>query len=444
MRISIVTIFPQLFEAFLGTSLIKKALERQLVSIELCNLLDWAPERKRIDEPTVGPGPGMIIKPELLAEALDSLVKPHSYTIFLSPQGKVLNQLILNQLKERFDLANNPNQSPLREQAEETSTPHLILVCGRYEGFDQRVQDAYADMVLSIGDYVLLGGELPAQVFLEGLLRLMPSVVGNQDSIAEESFQSPFLDHPAYGLPVEWKGVKVPDLLLSGNHAAINQWRQEQAAKLTIYERFDWFRNHPQAFAHHKLAQKIVPNHYLALMHNQVYVKGGMEGQTSIKSMDLHDISRVAISYNFQKFFVITSLMDQMQIAKDFLGFWTEGEGPAYNHSRHQAVTNVMLYEQLSQAMSYIEEQNGQKPLVIATSARNIEHPGPLSFRDQGLIFKQQRPVLILLGTGYGLTDQLVASCDYLLSPILGLSDYNHLSVRSAAAIILDRWLGLG
>jgi tRNA (guanine37-N1)-methyltransferase len=155
---------------------------------------------------------------------------------------------------------------------------HLILVCPRYEGVDARVEEYYADKVISIGDYVLMGGDLPAQVFIEALLRHLPGVVGNESSVEQESFTGPFLDYPEYGLPVEWKGMEIPEVVRSGDHQRIAKWRCEQACKKTILKRFDWFVSSSPSKKDLALCLEMIPPHYVVLMHTQVNLKVGHIG----------------------------------------------------------------------------------------------------------------------------------------------------------------------
>lgn len=444
MKISIITVFPELYEAFLATSLIKRAQEQHTVAFNLVRFSDMCEPKERIDEPTCGPGAGMIIKPEVLQKAIEFCEKKHGkgIKIFFSPQGDTLTQHTLKSFPGISDI-NAADTSAVDTSAVDT---HLILVCTRYEGIDARVEEVFADHVISIGDYVLMGGDLAAQVFIEGLLRLLPDVVGTKESVEEESFSSHFLDYPAYGLPQVWHGKKIPDIVLSGNHGAINTWRKDQAAKKTVLHRFDWFRSSSPDKEAVALAKPHIPNHYVALMHSQILIKGkegNRVGHSSVTSLDLHDIARSSATYGIQNMFMVSALDDQRAIMDELLNFWKSPEGKAYNRSRYQAISRVVPTPSLQEAIAHIEAQEGKKPLIITTSAKQHAHAQTINFNDQHTVWGHGRPVLFLFGTGQGLCDAVIAESDFLLVPVTGMTEYAHLSVRSAVAIILDRWIGL-
>ena len=212
MRIEILTIFPALFESFLNSSLISKAIERDLIRIAVTNVRDFseAPHHKVDDEP-FGGGAGMVMKPEPLSLAIEAakakLTNPKA--ILLSPSGSIFKQASAKQLSTESD---------------------LIFICGRYEGVDQRVIDKYVDLELSVGDYVVMGGEVPCMLVIEAITRLIPEVLGNSESIEHESFSKEnLLESPQYTRPAEYKGDLVPDILLSGDHKKIAAWRKEQS-----------------------------------------------------------------------------------------------------------------------------------------------------------------------------------------------------------------------
>ncbi|MFA5075357.1 MAG: RNA methyltransferase [Candidatus Babeliales bacterium] len=450
MKISIITVFPEFYQEFIKTSLIAKSVENKIIEFNFIRLSDMTLPGQRIDEPVCGPGSGMIIKPEIWQNAIETCINKYGdgVKIFFSPQGKKLTQPILRELTDKiyFKKKNNKNLCPIEAdlKSQEFCDLHLILICARYEGIDPRVEKYYADYVISIGDYVLMGGDLPAQVFIESFLRLIPGIVGRAESVEKESFESPFLDYPEYGLPAEWNGLKIPDIVRSGNHAQIEKWRKEQAAQNTIYKRFDWFASSNPEKADIDLAKKFIPNHYVALMHNNVLIEENKEGHSSITSLDIHDIARSATTYGIKNYFVVSELEDQQKILNTFLGFWSGEEGKEYNKSRSDAVNIIIPAITLEQVIFHIEKENSAKPIIIATSAKISKFENKLiDYFSQGIIFEQKRPVLFLFGTGKGLSDNILNQCDYILLPINGMTDYNHLSVRSAAAIIFDRWLGL-
>lgn len=230
MRIDVLTIFPSLIEPFRSTALLGAACERGLVDLRVHDLRDWTRDRHRtVDDAPYGGGPGMVMKPEPLVEAIEALAGPKGDTrtarvLLLSPQGRRFDQAMAEAL------AHEPQRS-------------LVLVCGRYEGVDARAIELAVDEEVSIGDYVLAGGELPALVVVEAVTRLLPGVMGNPESAGSESFQpsadGPLLEGPQYTRPQVFRGLEVPAVLRSGDHAAIARWRAERARETTRRRRPD-------------------------------------------------------------------------------------------------------------------------------------------------------------------------------------------------------------
>lgn len=440
MKISIITVFPELHHQFFSTSIIGKALEKKILEINIIRFSDLVPPKARIDEPTCGSGAGMIIKPELIEQALSECEQKFGsgFKIFFSPQGTTLTQPFLKKLVQNLTPSEKPEGNLVTH-----NNQHLILVCPRYEGIDERVVEEYADLVVSLGDFVIMGGDLPAQVFLEGFLRLVPGIVGRHESVEHESFSGPFLDHPEYGLPVEWRKKSIPPIVLSGNHGALAQWRKKEAAKKTILNRFDWFMKSDPSPEDEAIAKEFIPNHYLAVMHTQINVKDGNRvGESSIASLDIHDIARSACTYGIKNYFIATPLQDQIKILQTFVDFWHSSAGQKYNMSRYKAVSTIEHAHNFAEIVESIIKKEGKKPLIIATSAKQHAHAKIIDYASQSEVFRHQRPVLLVFGTGQGLADEILEQCDYLLIPVKGLTNYNHLSVRAAASIILDRWLG--
>jgi len=276
------------------------------------------------------------------------------------------------------------------------------------------------------------------------MLRLLPDVVGKEESVKRDSFAGPFVDFPSYTEPVEWHGIRVPDVLRSGNHAAIEKWRTDCAVQETVTKHFSWLRSQALTDENKLIAKKSIPSHYSVLMHSDVLVgEGRIPGFTSVTSIDIHDIARSSKTYGMQGFFIVTPLLDQQKIVRKMLHFWNEGIGFEYNRSRYDAIQLVSLSDSLQEVIEIIEKKEGKTPLLIATSARFADTPEKISFFDQKKVWESKRPILILFGTGQGLDPSVIDRCDYVFLPLTGFSDFNHLSVRSAAAIIFDRWLGI-
>jgi tRNA (guanine37-N1)-methyltransferase len=442
MKISIITVFPELHTQFIQASLIGRAVDKGLIEINLIRMSDLCEPKERIDEPTVGPGAGMIIKPAVIEKAIIACEQKYGVgiKIFFSPQGRPLNQHVLTAFAQK--LTSDTSAMPTG-QNQPTGIKHIILICSRYEGIDARVEKLYADYLISVGDYVIMGGDLPAQIFLEGLLRLLPGIVGSQESVQQDSFQTSFFDYPQYGLPVSWHNQKIPEVLRSGNHAEIAQWRKQEACKNTIAHRFDWFVQNQPSQEDRALARIYIPPHYVALMHTDVNLKGGTVGNTSVASLDIHDTARACTTYGIKTFFIVTPLLDQQEIIKTFLGFWGSDQGKKYNESRSKAVSSVKLVSTFDDLVAAIETEEGITPLIITTSARQSSLNQVIDYNSQAHVWNHKKPILFVFGTGQGLSDKILSKSNYHLLPIQGLTTYNHLSVRSAVSIVLDRWLGL-
>ncbi len=218
MRYWIVSLFPDLITPHFSTGVYRRAAAQGLVSHQTIALRDFASDARRsCDDEPYGPGRGMVMAPEPLGRALDSINAPSHFIIYPSPAGQPLNNRLLQQLSNYSE---------------------LVIICGRYEGIDQRVIDRYVDMEISIGDYVISSGELAALVIIDGISRLIPGVI-NAESLREESFQDELLEYPHYTRPQHWRGMSVPEVLLSGNHAQIHQWRLAQRRKKTLHNRRD-------------------------------------------------------------------------------------------------------------------------------------------------------------------------------------------------------------
>lgn len=432
MIISVVTLFPELYKPFLETSLIKRAQQEKRIALEVSSLFNYSAPKERIDAPTYGHGAGMLIKPEVIERAVVDRQELHgqAYKIFFSPQGERLTQDLLREMYE--DLEKRPNK-------------HIMVLPARYEGMDARVEEHYADRIISVGDFVLMGGDIPAMMLLEGFLRLVPGVVGKQESIEHESFSGPFVDYPEYTEPIEWKGMRVPDVIRSGNHKAISTWREITAAKASVLNHFEWVRSHKLSSEQERLVEVAMPSHYVILMHDQVKLPDGKEGTTSVTSLDVHDIARSAATYGIKRYYIVTPLLDQQKIIRKLLDFWLGEEGADYNPSRHRAVSRVELVSSLDEALASIKNRENKEPLLMATSARSEEyfqHSGAITYSDQRKVWKHELPVVIIFGTGHGLATSVLKKCAFMLPPVCGFSSFNHLSVRSAAGIVFDRWLG--
>lgn len=219
MRIDVLTLFPELFDAFKKWSIVGRTIEKGLFSLNTINIRDFSKDKhKRVDDYPFGGGPGMIMRTEPIYDAILDTKTEDSIVIYLSPQGKTYNQKLANLLSKE---------------------KHIILLCGHYEGVDNRIVDNFVDLEISIGDYVLTGGELPAMVVIESIIRLLPGALGSEESYVDESHYSGLLEYPQYTRPRDFMGLKVPDVLLSGNHKKVDEWRKYQSLKTTYIKRPD-------------------------------------------------------------------------------------------------------------------------------------------------------------------------------------------------------------
>ena len=223
MRFDIITLFPDFFTSPLNCSLLGKAIAKKIATINLVNPRDFTLDKHRkVDDITYGGGVGMLLKPEPMFAAVESLpVLPHREIILMTPQGEPLNQPLLK------DLATNYQQ--------------LIVICGHYEGVDERIRQHLVTKEISLGDFVLTCGEIPALTLINGVTRLLPGTVGKVESLKQESFETELLDYPQYTRPAEYRGWEVPQVLRSGNHKLIEKWRREQQIKRTRDRRLDLF-----------------------------------------------------------------------------------------------------------------------------------------------------------------------------------------------------------
>lgn len=421
LRFTVVTIFPQMLDSALGHSILHKAREKGLIEIDMVDLRNYTTDRHRTtDDSPYGGGQGMVMKPEPLVAAIENIrsKKTGARVILLTPRGRVLSQQDAHRLAQDKE---------------------LVLICGRYEGIDERVK-AFVDEEISIGDYTLSGGEPAANVIIDAVSRLIPGVLGNEDSAADESFVDGLLEYPQYTRPEDFRGMKVPQVLISGDHQRIESWRREKSVEITRERRPDLLAGASFSTAEKARATEIKSPVYVALLHYPVYDKNGQIVTTAVTNMDIHDIARSGCTYGLSGFFVVTPVKALQKLALKIIEHWEVGYGSEYNATRKEALALVRICDTLDDAIIVIERETGFKPTLVATSARATGNRTSFeALRD--MVKKEARPILILFGTGWGLTETILLQSEFVLEAIAGRGDYNHLSVRSAAAIILDRLL---
>jgi len=236
MKFDIVTLFPELIEVYANNGIIGRAIEKKLFNLNYVFLRDFSEDKhKKVDDYPYGGGPGMLLKPEPMFKALDSIQKDNSYIIYLSPKGNLFNQ------KKAYELSQKE---------------HVILIAGHYEGIDQRIIDKYVNEEISMGDYVLTSGELPVLTIVDAVSRLLPGVLGSDESSVDESHSNNLLEYPQYTRPESFEGLNVPDILLSGHHKNIDEWRLFKAIQITLKRRPDMIKDDKIIEKYYKLQKK--------------------------------------------------------------------------------------------------------------------------------------------------------------------------------------------
>lgn len=418
MHFRILTIFPQLFEPFLSQGLVGRGRSEGRFAVECTDLRSFAINSYgQLDDTPYGGGSGMVLRPDAGAAAIEALKarSPKAKVVYFTPRGVPFTQQVARSIVE-----NAPSHDG-----------ELILLCGRYEGIDERLCEGWIDLQLSMGDYVLMGGEVPAMGFIEAVTRLIPGVLGNPESIAAESFEGNLLEHPQYTKPAEFRGQAVPEVLLSGNHERIAQWRAERSYHDTLVRRPE------RLYAGSPPPCEVS----VALIHHPVLDKTGMVITSSVTNLDISDIARSARTFGLAKYYIVHPTKTLRRLTEKICEHWDVGYGSTYNPNRKDALRTIRVLPDLDDVIADIELRTGKLPKIITTSAKS--DPRSLSFDAlRGKVYASDDPHLLLLGTGWGLTEEVIQRATYHLEPVRGHSDYNHLSVRGAAAIIFDRLFG--
>lgn len=419
-KYNILTIFPDMFRDPFSLGVLSKAAESGFFHINPVDIRDYTTDKHRTtDDYQYGGGQGLVMKVEPIHRAVNDIKDKQGGTrvILMDPRGKRFTQEDAERLKE-YD--------------------SLTFICGRYEGVDERVVDLVVDESLSLGDFVLTGGEFASMVMIDSIARLLPGVLGDENSPLEESHQSGLLEHPHYSKPREYEGLAVPEILFSGHHANIDKWRREQSLKRTYENRRDMLKTAELTAEDKKVLDTFAGKKkiYVALLHYPMKDKEKENVATSITNMDLHDISRSCTTYDVKNYYVVTPLEAQREIASRVIKHWLEGYGATYNVNRKQAFGGTLLMEGLLDVVADIEKKEGERPVVVATTARDSR--ANIGFQEASEL-SEEKPILIIFGTGWGFTEDVFKMSDRVLKPIEGAGNFNHLSVRSAVAIILDR-----
>ncbi|MBI4806076.1 MAG: tRNA (guanosine(37)-N1)-methyltransferase TrmD [Desulfovibrio sp.] len=422
MRFTILSLFPEFFDSPLNCGLLGKARQQGVVEFALVNPRDFADNKhKSVDDRPYGGGPGMVMALDPLAKALRSIENP-GRMLLLSPRGRRLDQNFAREL---------------------SAEPSLTILCGRYEGIDERLLDLFPIELVSAGDFVLSGGESASLCLIESVARLLPGFMGKEESGDEESFSAGLLEYPHYTRPEVYEGLAVPDVLLGGDHAKVRTWRREQSLVQTLARRPELLAEAPltakdREFLALKSRTLLARNLHIALVHGPVLNKFGQTVTVSLTNLDLHDIARISRTYGLSGFTVVTPLEDQRALAATLTGHWTGGAGGQANPDRAEALGKVRVEATLEDAIARVRQEAGQDPWVLATSARPDGAVTPARIREA----LRERPAILVLGTGSGLAPEALALTNAQVAPVRPYGGYNHLSVRSAAAILTDRILG--
>ena len=430
-RFHIVTLFPEFFESPLSTALMGRAREAGIVDCSFHDPRQFSTDKHRhVDDRPYGGGPGMVMQGEPLARALRSIERP-GRMLFMAPGGRPLTQNMVRELAREDD---------------------LTIVCGRYEGIDARLLQLFPLEPVSVGDIVLNGGESAAISVLEAVSRLMPGFMGKEESGDDESFSHGLLEYPHYTRPENLEGLTVPEVLQSGDHARIANWRRQESVRATLRMRPEMLNEAPlyredvQTLADTP-RERPGRNLSFCLVHYPVSLGPKKIGASSLTNLDIHDIARISRSYAMGSFYPVTPLRDQLRVLEEILRHWTRGPGGVGNADRAQALGLVQPATSLEEAVAHMTAQHGTRPRLVASSAvwpakgkASKPESMPMTPRDVRR-WCDQGPVMLCLGTAQGLAPEVLEQCEGTLRPVRFLG-YNHLSVRSAAAILADRILG--
>ena len=415
MKITVITAFPELMRGYLAASVLGRGIAAGKLEAEVVDIRDFSEgSYRQIDDYCYGSG-GMMLMAEPLAKAVESVsggAKP--YVVYPSPQGVRLHQELVEDLARK---------------------EHLVIVCGHYEGVDERFTEKYVDMEISLGDFVLTGGEMPAMAIVDAVSRLIPGVVGSESSVEEDSFYSGMLDTPHYTRPAQWRGERVPDVLLNGDAKATERWRRRQSVERTLDRR-------PDIAGRAGIIPWLSGGAYVMEVHYPVLDKRGEKSSTAITGMDLHDIARACRTYGIKKYLLVTPIAQQREMAKRIAGHWTSGWGADYNPDRREAFSTLKIFASVQKALAWAEEKEKKPVFKIATTAKRHEGAQHWLTLKREILRRDHSP-LFIFGTGWGLHDEVMDMADAVMTPIIGGKDgWNHLSVRSAVSITLDRFFG--
>ena len=427
MIFNILSVFREIIKPSLKYGVLSKGIKNNKIKVNLFSYSDFLDDSERLDDKQFGGDPGMVIKYHNASKAINTIKKrnPKTKMIFLTPKGKQLNN----------------------ELAKELSTlGNISIICGRYEGFDQRILDKYADVEVSIGDYIVSGGETPAVILMDSISRMIPGVVGNKISVENDSLNNSLLKHPVYTRPEKISNKRVPKVLISGNHKKIKEFNRLSSLAITLERREDLLENvqlelHERESLKKVKREQTLSNAYLALVHYPIQNIKGETIKTSLTNLDIQDIARSCKAYGIKKYFITHPIKEQRMLGQNVLDYWEKSPNIKNSSTKHSALENVEINNSIKSTIRTIRDIHGKRPKIVATDGRIMHNMVNYSDIRRNLN-TDDSPYLFLFGTGWGLTKEVLDSSDYILKPVGSYYEYNHLSVRSAVAIILDRIFG--
>lgn len=390
MRFTVVTAFPDFVASFLSTSVIGRAASTGALDVDVVDLRDFADgDYRQIDDYAYGGG-GMLLMAEPLARAVEALAGEKAFVVYPSPQGAVLHQEMVESLAGK---------------------EHLVILCGHYEGVDERFIEASVDLEVSLGDFVLTGGELPALVLIDAVARLQPGVVGREEAVREDSFYRGMLDTPHYTRPALWRDRPVPEVLLGGNHEAVARWRRREAVRRTV-------RRRPDVVARAGMAPYLSHGVYVLCL-------PGEDGAAQALEMEL--MARTCQAYGARRLLVASP---SAELRRNLVG-GSDGSSRA-----------VKAFPSFAKALQWVKAKEKTAPRVV--SLRRESTAGALHWSQlKRELLEQDLPLLLVLAMSGGTEEREKDRCDAVLQPIRGGDGtVGDLSPSALLSVVLDRFLG--
>mgnify|MGYP001166072612 CR=1 FL=1 len=415
MKISILTAFPGMIKNYLETSILGKGIAKGIFDVEVIDIRDFAQGNyKQIDDYCYGKG-GMILMPEPLKKALEHLsreTKP--YVVYPSPQGVTLHQEIVE------DLARKEN---------------IAILCGHYEGVDERFTEKYVDLEVSLGDFVLTGGEMPAMALVDAISRLIPGVVGKTEAVQEDSFYNGMLDHPNYTRPAVWDDEEVPEILLSGNDTIIKEWRRRQSVERTLKRR-------PDIIGRAGIMPYLNYGAYVIEIYNSTLDPKTDNSISEGLKLNLIDTATVCRTYGIERYILIAPNAQQRETIKQTISLLSEEAECKDRPDLKEALNNIKLFGSTQKALAWIEKRSKTDLHKVVVTTKDCKKAVNWLSLKREILLKNYCTVFIF-GRECELHSKMIDSANTVLPPISGVkNNLNHLSVRSTIGITLDRFFG--